>query len=176
MLEKLLSRKDFLVGARLTEADIRLFVTLVRQSHLFALTCADLVPQIRFDVAYVGRFKCNIRTIRDGYPNLHRWMRQLYWTNPAFKDTCHFDHIKAGYYSIQAPVGVPRDLFSSSILTSPGRRLSNCVSSPSVLYPTSSLCDRDLLFLTSKCLQHRKRGIYCSQILYENLSGFLLVW
>ncbi|KAF5379139.1 hypothetical protein D9615_006087 [Tricholomella constricta] len=80
-VEKLLDGKDFLVGNQLTEADIRLFVTT-----------------IRFDVAYVGHFKCNLRTIRDGYPAIHRWMRQLYWNNDAFKSTTDFDHIKALYY------------------------------------------------------------------------------
>lgn len=47
---------------------------------------------------YVGHFKCNIRTIRDGYPELHRWVRKLYWTVPAFKETCNFAHIKTHYY------------------------------------------------------------------------------
>lgn len=46
---------------------------------------------------YVSHFKCNIRTIRDGYPNINRWMRKLYWTIPAFKDTCNFAHIKTHY-------------------------------------------------------------------------------
>ena len=50
-LEKLLQGKDYLVGGRLTEADVRLFVTIVR-----------------FDPVYVGHFKCNLRTIRNGYP------------------------------------------------------------------------------------------------------------
>ncbi|KAH8087174.1 glutathione S-transferase [Cristinia sonorae] len=80
-LEKILEGKEYLVGSVLTEADIRLFVTIVR-----------------FDPVYVGHFKCNIRTIRNGYPNLHAWLRRLYWTVPAFKDTCNFDHIKTHYY------------------------------------------------------------------------------
>ena len=53
-LEKILQGKDYLVGGRLTEADVRLFVTIVR-----------------FDPVYVGHFKCNLRTIRDGYPAIH---------------------------------------------------------------------------------------------------------
>ncbi|KAN0084243.1 Glutathione S-transferase, C-terminal-like protein [Tylopilus felleus] len=53
-LEKMLTGKDYLVGDRLTEADIRLFVTI-----------------IRFDPVYVGHFKCNLRTIRNGYPAIH---------------------------------------------------------------------------------------------------------
>jgi putative glutathione S-transferase len=85
--EKILDGKDYLVGGQLTEADVRLFVTI-----------------IRFDPVYHGHFKCNIRTIRDGYPNLHRWMRQLYWNEPAFKDTCNFEHIKVHYYWSQAAV------------------------------------------------------------------------
>ncbi|OSX61179.1 hypothetical protein POSPLADRAFT_1146149 [Postia placenta MAD-698-R-SB12] len=80
-LEGMLKGKEYIVGDQLTEADIRLFVTI-----------------IRFDPVYVGHFKCNIRTIRDGYPELHRWVRKLYWTVPAFKDTCNFAHIKMHYY------------------------------------------------------------------------------
>jgi putative glutathione S-transferase len=49
-VEKLLDGKDYLVGNTLTEADIRLFPTI-----------------IRFDPVYVGHFKCNLKTIRDGY-------------------------------------------------------------------------------------------------------------
>lgn len=80
-LEKILTGKDYLIGDRLTEADVRLFVTI-----------------IRFDPVYVGHFKCNLRTIRDGYPAIHLWMRKLYWNFPAFKDTCNFEHIKTHYY------------------------------------------------------------------------------
>ncbi|KAG6828771.1 hypothetical protein H0H87_000874 [Tephrocybe sp. NHM501043] len=79
--EKLLEGKDYLVGNTLTEADVRLFVTA-----------------IRFDVVYFGHFKCNFRTIRDGYPAIHRWLRKLYWENDAFKSTTNFDHIKVHYY------------------------------------------------------------------------------
>ena len=46
---------------------------------------------------YVQHFKCNIRDIRSGYPHLHKWMRTLYWTVPAFKDTTQFEHIKWHY-------------------------------------------------------------------------------
>ncbi|TFY68106.1 hypothetical protein EVJ58_g1207 [Rhodofomes roseus] len=80
-LEKLLEGKDYLIGNQLTEADLRLFVTI-----------------IRFDVAYYSHFKCNFRTIRHGYPAIHLWLRKLYWHIPAFKDTCNFDHIKTGYH------------------------------------------------------------------------------
>ncbi|KAI0090352.1 glutathione S-transferase [Irpex rosettiformis] len=80
-LENMLEGKEYLIGNRLTEADVRLFVTIVR-----------------FDPVYVGHFKCNIRTIRNGYPNLHLWMRKLYWNIPAFKETCNFEHIKTHYY------------------------------------------------------------------------------
>ncbi|KAH9932939.1 glutathione S-transferase [Fomitopsis serialis] len=80
-LEKMLQGKDYLIGDQLTEADIRLFVTIVR-----------------FDPVYVGHFKCNIRTIRGGYPAIHLWLRKLYWNFPAFKETCNFEHIKTHYY------------------------------------------------------------------------------
>ncbi|KAG6912451.1 hypothetical protein DXG01_014458, partial [Tephrocybe rancida] len=93
--EKLLEGKDYLVGNQLTEADIRLFVTtsasILLHSQLKRL-------QIRFDVVYFGHFKCNLRTIRDGYPAIHRWMQKLYWENDAFKSTTDFDHIKVHYY------------------------------------------------------------------------------
>jgi putative glutathione S-transferase len=69
-----------LSSAHVTEADIRLFTTI-----------------IRFDPVYVQHFKCNIRDIRSGYPYLHKWLRHLYWDVPAFKDTTEFTHIKSHY-------------------------------------------------------------------------------
>lgn len=80
-VEVMLKDKTYFIGDRLTEADIRLFVTL-----------------IRFDPVYVGHFKCNLRTIRHGYPNIHLWLRKLYWQNDAFQSTTDFDHIKTHYY------------------------------------------------------------------------------
>lgn len=78
-LEDRLSTRRFLLGAQLTEADIRLFTTL-----------------IRFDAVYVGHFKCNIGRIAD-YPNLAAYTRDLYqW--PGVAATVNFDHIKRHYY------------------------------------------------------------------------------
>ncbi|KAK5696613.1 S-glutathionyl-(chloro)hydroquinone reductase [Elasticomyces elasticus] len=67
-------------GDRVTEADVRLFTTI-----------------IRFDAVYVQHFKCNLRDIRSGYPNLHKWVRHCYWKNPAFGETTEFTHIKNHY-------------------------------------------------------------------------------
>lgn len=66
-----------------TECDIRLFVTM-----------------IRFDIVYVSLFKTNLYTIRqpNKYPNIHRWMRQLYWNVAAFGETTKFDDIKGHYF------------------------------------------------------------------------------
>jgi len=70
----------FYYGKHITEGDVRLFTTI-----------------IRFDVVYVQHFKTNLRDIRSGYPNIHKWVRHLYWTVPAFKDTTEFTHIKNHY-------------------------------------------------------------------------------
>lgn len=78
-LEAHLARHRFLVGGRLTEADIRLFTTLVR-----------------FDAVYVGHFKCNLRRLVD-YPALWAYARDLF-AMPGFGDTVDFDHIKRHYY------------------------------------------------------------------------------
>ncbi len=78
-LESRLADRRYLVGGQLTEADVRLFTTLVR-----------------FDAVYVGHFKCNIRRLVD-YPNLWGYARDLY-QQPGFGDTVNFDHIKRHYY------------------------------------------------------------------------------
>ncbi len=78
-LEQRLSQQRFLVGNQITEADVRLFTTLVR-----------------FDAVYHGHFKCNIRRLVD-YPNLWNYARDLY-QRPGFGDTVNFDHIKRHYY------------------------------------------------------------------------------
>ena len=67
-------------GSNITEADVRLYTTIVR-----------------FDPVYVQHFKCNIRDIRSGYPKLHDWLRKLYWDIPAFGETTQFEHIKKHY-------------------------------------------------------------------------------
>lgn len=78
-LEEHFSNHKYLVGDTLTEADWRLFVTLVR-----------------FDTAYYGHFKCNIRELRE-YPNLWRYTKELY-NYPGVKDTVNLYHIKHHYY------------------------------------------------------------------------------
>jgi len=78
-LESRLGLHRYLVGDRLTEADIRLFTTLVR-----------------FDAVYYVHFKCNVRRLVD-YPNLWSYARDLYQT-PGFGETVNFDHIKRHYY------------------------------------------------------------------------------
>ena len=78
-LDERLARQPFLAGDRLTEADWRLFTTL-----------------LRFDPVYVGHFKTNLRRIRD-YPQLSNYTRQLYQV-PGVAPTVNIDHIKRHYY------------------------------------------------------------------------------
>ena len=104
-LEARLDEQRFLVGDRLTEADWRLFTTLVR-----------------FDAVYYGHFKCNLKRIVD-YPNLSGYLRDLYQM-PGIKDTVSFDHIKRHYYGSHAsinPTGIV-PLGPIQILDSPHRR------------------------------------------------------
>ena len=87
--QRLNDDRRFLCGDVLTEADIRLFVTL-----------------IRFDVAYHGLFKCNLRQLRE-YPLLTRYLKHTLEI-PGIRETVNINHIKQGYYSIKAlnPKGI----------------------------------------------------------------------
>jgi len=84
-LEDLLSRQRYLAGRQITEADWRLFTTLVR-----------------FDAVYYAHFKCNVRRVVD-YPNLSNYLRELYQV-PAIAQTVSMDHIKRHYYGSQRQV------------------------------------------------------------------------
>ncbi|QCN96820.1 glutathione S-transferase family protein (plasmid) [Azospirillum argentinense] len=79
-LDERLGGQRYLLGNRQTEADWRLFTTLVR-----------------FDAVYVGHFKCNLRRIAD-YPNLSGYLRDLYQV-PGVAETVDFHHIKRHYYA-----------------------------------------------------------------------------
>jgi glutathionyl-hydroquinone reductase len=79
-LETRLTHQRYLVGGMLTEADVRLFTTL-----------------LRFDPVYHGHFKCNLRSLRE-YPALWAFTRDLF-QHPAIRPTVDFDHIKRHYYS-----------------------------------------------------------------------------
>jgi putative glutathione S-transferase len=78
-LESILGEQRYLCGSQITEADWRLFPTL-----------------LRFDLVYFGHFKCNIRPLTN-YPNLWAYTRELFqW--PGVRDTVNFEHIKRHYY------------------------------------------------------------------------------
>ncbi|MBY6204549.1 glutathione S-transferase family protein [Halomonas denitrificans] len=88
LLEKRLAEQRYLCGDRITEADWRLFTTLVR-----------------FDPVYVGHFKCNLRRIED-YPNLSNYVRDLYQV-PGVSETCEFHAIKLHYYGSHDMINPP---------------------------------------------------------------------
>lgn len=84
-LDERLATRRYLTGDRITEADWRLFVTLVR-----------------FDAVYVGHFKCNLRRIAD-YPHLSGYLRDLYQQD-GIAETVDFDHIKRHYYCVHRDI------------------------------------------------------------------------
>ena len=88
-LEEMLEGQSYLLGEQVTEADWRLFTTL-----------------IRFDPVYVGHFKCNLKRIVD-YPNLWALTRRLY-AHKGVKETVHFDHIKNHYYQSHESINPTR--------------------------------------------------------------------
>ncbi|MGX1495597.1 putative glutathione S-transferase [Labrenzia sp. MBR-25] len=87
--EDRLSQHRYLVGDRMTEADWRLFTTL-----------------LRFDAVYFGHFKCNIRRIED-YPNLSNYLRELYQV-PKVSETVDMETIKQHYYGSHETVNPTR--------------------------------------------------------------------
>jgi putative glutathione S-transferase len=88
-LENILSTNHYLTGSQITEADWRLFTTL-----------------IRFDPVYVGHFKCNIRRIVD-YPNLSNYLSDLY-QQPGIAETVNMKHIKEHYYASHETINPSR--------------------------------------------------------------------
>ncbi|MDQ6656154.1 MAG: glutathione S-transferase family protein [Verrucomicrobiota bacterium] len=98
-LDARLAQQRYLLGSTMTEADWRLFPTL-----------------IRFDAVYCGHFKCNLRRIVD-YPNLWPYLRDLY-QHDGVAETVNFDHIKRHYYITHTqinptqivPIGPEQDL------------------------------------------------------------------
>lgn len=88
-LEARLAHSRYLTGSTITEADWRLFTTLVR-----------------FDAVYVGHFKCNLRRIVD-YPNIWGYLRDLYQV-PGIEETVAMDYIKAHYYGSHETINPTR--------------------------------------------------------------------
>jgi putative glutathione S-transferase len=92
-LEKIIYENGgpYVLGKTLTELDLRTYGTIVR-----------------FDVAYVEHFKCNLGTIRHNYPMLNNWLKNLYWNVDGFKETTDFRHIKENVsFMIRKILGVP---------------------------------------------------------------------
>jgi putative glutathione S-transferase len=111
-LEHRLAKQRYLFGDFITDSDVRLYVTLAR-----------------FDAAYYGAFRTNLRRIVD-YPNLWGYARDLYQTY-GFGDTTNFDAIKRGYYSVDSSKNqfgiVPKGPDASLWLSPHGReKLGGC--------------------------------------------------
>ncbi|WP_144392119.1 glutathione S-transferase family protein [Pleionea sediminis] len=96
-IEMLLSKKRYLTGDTITEADWRLFTTL-----------------IRFDAVYVGHFKCNLKRIID-YPNIWEYLKELY-QYPGIKETVNMYHIKHHYYGSHDTINPTRIVPEGPIL------------------------------------------------------------
>ncbi|MBL0691920.1 MAG: glutathione S-transferase C-terminal domain-containing protein, partial [SAR324 cluster bacterium] len=78
-LEDLLSQRRYLIGSKITEADWRLFTVL-----------------LRFDIVYVGHFKCNLKRLVD-YHHISSYVRELYQMD-GIKETCDIERIKTNFY------------------------------------------------------------------------------
>ena len=119
-LEKILEGKDYLVGGKLTEADVRLYTTIVSGLRALSciwrfdltwslLRCALILSTLVISSVTSERFDTTTRTSTGRLYSLveyefrnhfcaSRWMKNLYWKNDAFKSTTDFDHIKTHYY------------------------------------------------------------------------------
>ncbi|CCF55924.1 hypothetical protein KAFR_0A04880 [Kazachstania africana CBS 2517] len=80
-------KKFYLFGNQITDTDIRFYTTA-----------------IRFDSSHAQHLKCNWRIIRDDYPYIHLWLRNLYWNHKAFRLTTNFNHIKLFYSRSQKKI------------------------------------------------------------------------
>ncbi|KAG0045447.1 S-glutathionyl-(chloro)hydroquinone reductase [Gryganskiella cystojenkinii] len=87
---EILSKSDYLVGNTLTEADVRLWTTIVR-----------------FDPVYHGHFKCNLKGIEKDYPNILKWTRRIYQM-PKVGDTVKIQYIKNMYYASEGGMNTTR--------------------------------------------------------------------
>ena len=97
LLEARLAGRRYLVGEDLTEADVRLWVTLVR-----------------FDSVYYSHFKASIRRLTD-YPKLWGYARDLY-SRAAFRETTNFDHIKRHYFMTHPHINPTRIVPDGTVL------------------------------------------------------------
>ncbi|KAF9165541.1 S-glutathionyl-(chloro)hydroquinone reductase [Actinomortierella ambigua] len=101
-VEGILSKNEYLVGGQLTEADLRLWTTIVR-----------------FDSVYHGHFKCNIKSIEKDYPHILRWARRIYQL-PKVAETYSLEHIKRHYYNSHLQINPTGIVPLGNVGTKPG--------------------------------------------------------
>lgn len=99
--------EPYLLGSQLTEVDVRLYPTIVRFDIVYVTVSIPISEEalaLSLTTFCEQLFKTNLKTIRDGYPNIHRWLQHLYWDIPAFNETTNVEHIKKHYFKSLTPI------------------------------------------------------------------------
>ena len=98
----------YLFGKYITEADIRLFPTIIRFDAAYYTVRVESIDISDKHITQIRKqiFKCNLKMVRYSYPYIHTWLRKLYWdesevTKGAFKSTTYFDHVSCFTHEVK---------------------------------------------------------------------------